>query len=126
MIFASPRQQFEFMDMRLRSMLRSIVLDCATMALDGVGWVFRVTSVYRTQEENAAAGGRTLIDCLWRAVDIGAADVHQNSVDTVTKYANRIWTYDASRPLIPVCYSAPHGDGPHLHFQVCDNTKRNY
>lgn len=124
MIFASLRQQTEFIDMRVPNLLREIVLDCATVALDKCKWNFRITSCFRTQEENADAGGKTLIHCLWRAIDVGAADVEQEWIDFITDYANTKWVYDPSRPKIPVCYSAPHGSGPHLHFQVCDQTRR--
>lgn len=82
---------------------------------------FVITSIARTLAENARAGAKTLIHVVgppWRAVDVSARDIEQATVSMVAALVNRRWTYDPDRPKIPICYSDPHGTGPHLHFQV--------
>jgi hypothetical protein len=122
--FASLRQEQEWADVRLPRTLRTIVEEAAEYALNTWGWMFCLTSIYRTEEENVAAEAKTTIHCVWRAVDVRTRSAQKGWVDDVTFFVNAGWLYDPMREHLPVAYSAPHGDGPHLHLQVHPSTLR--
>lgn len=122
--FASLRQEQEWDDPRLPLELRAIVTEAANFAFVSWGWLVCITSIFRTPAENIAAEAKTTIHCVWRAVDVRTRDAEQDWIDKLTAYVNSQWAYDPQRPTLPVAYSAPHGDGPHLHLQVHDHTMR--
>ena len=115
--FASHRQENEWQDPRLPAILREIVEDAANFAFEEFGWIPVITSIYRDYLENEEAQAKTTIHCVFRAIDIRTRNINQQWVESVGKYINGRWVYDANRPLIPVAYYAPHGTGPHIHFQ---------
>ena len=121
--FASIRQEQEWDDPRLFPLLKEIIEDFAEFATLYHGWIPRITSIFRTPEENEAAEAKTTIHCAWRAADVRTKDVPQEAVDDVGKYINKKWIYDPKRPHLPVAYWAPHGSGPHIHVQAHQNTK---
>lgn len=94
-----------------------------------------VTCIWRTAEEEAAAGGKTGIHIAgppYRAVDVRVRDLDgedgyspadQVLADTVAAAVNEKWVYDEARPQLSVAFSFPHGSGPHIHFQ-CSNASR--
>lgn len=122
--FASLREEQEWDDPRLPLELRTIVAEAANHAFVTWGWLPCVTSIFRTPEENAAAEAKTTIHCLWRAVDLRTRNAEQTWIDALTQWVNEQWAYDPARPRLPVAYSAPHGNGPHLHVQSHDHTMR--
>lgn len=76
----------------------------------------RVTSIYRTKEEDVRLGGSG-VHCTipHRSIDI------RMSWDWVRKCAmviNRWWVYDPQRPRIQVLVTKMHGTGAHAHLQV--------
>jgi hypothetical protein len=95
----------------------------------------RVSSIHRTDAENAAAGANTRIHVVTparglRAVDLSGSNVGGTVEDRwracgrVAAAVNRKWVYDPSRPRIKVAFAAKHGTGPHVHLQVHRNTRR--
>lgn len=120
--FRSQRLEDEFFGPEVHPVVRMIVLEAAEHALEVHGWLFEVTSCIRSLEEDRAAGGHG-IHTTGRAVDVGARSIPERLVKAVTDQANARWQYDPQRPNLTVCYSAPHGTGPHLHFQVHERTR---
>ena len=86
----------------------------------------RITSIYRTKDENQAAGGKTEVHCQrpHRALDVGGAGLTQETIKLTGFAVNSEYQYDSERPSKVVAYSEPHGTGPHLHLQIHPNTKR--
>lgn len=121
-VFASLRQEQEWHSSQLWGYLKEIVDEIAEYALVTWGWLFCVTSIYRTDQENRDAQAKTSIHCYWRAVDIRTRGIDPAWVEDVTKWANERWVYDFTRLALPIAYSAAHGSGPHLHLQICANT----
>lgn len=118
-ICETDRQDREWRDERLPDMLREIVRVAAAYAWARYRIVFRIVSIYRTPEENRRAGAKTDTHVLWNALDVGAAGWAPRTIEDVTRFAVDRYQYDPDRPDGPqVVYSAPHGTGPHLHFQV--------
>lgn len=122
-VFASLRQEQEWHSSQLWAYLKEIIDEIAEYALVTWGWLLCVTSIYRTDQENRDAGAKTSIHCYWRAVDIRTRNVDPEWVTDVTKWANGRWIYDPNRPHLPLVYSAVHGTGPHMHVQICTNTR---
>ena len=120
--FRSQRLEDEFFGPNVHSVVRMIVLEAAEHALEAHGWLFDVTSCLRTAEEDRAAGGHG-IHVTGRAVDVGARAIPDTLVKAVTDWVNARWQYDPVRPNLTVCYSEPHGTGPHMHFQVHERTR---
>ena len=120
--FRSQRLDDEFFGPEVHPVVRMIVLEAATHALDEHGWLFEVTSCLRSAAEDAALGGSG-IHVTGRAVDVSARSIPERLVSEVTGRVNARWQYDPKRPKLTVCYSAPHGTGPHLHFQVHERTQ---
>ena len=87
-----------------------------------------ISSVYRTEEENTAAGAKTKIHCTvpHRALDLAGVGIPQARMDAIADQAKQHWTYDPSRShlKLSVVYAKPHGTGPHFHLQVHPNTIR--
>jgi hypothetical protein len=84
-----------------------------------------ISSIYRTEDENRRAGAKTAIHCQTphRALDVAGTSLPQIELDTISDAVNARWTYDPSRPWLPVAYSAKHGTGPHIHLQVSSATR---
>lgn len=116
--FASLRIESEWDDQRLAPLLRQIAEEFCEWASSELGWIPCVTSIWRSVQENALAEAKTQIHCFWRAIDFRTKDRPESDVVTATRWINERWVYDASRPDLPVAYSAPHGTGLHLHLQV--------
>ena len=89
-----------------------------------------IGNIYRTPEEEAAAGGVSGIHCAgppYRAVDIRVSNLAgdpQQAADAIGALVNRRWEYDPSRPTKLVAFTQPHGTGPHIHVQVHARTVR--
>ena len=120
--FRSQRLEDEFFGPEVHSVVRMIVLEAAEHALETHGWLFEVTSCLRTAAEDAALGGSG-IHVTGRAVDVSARSIPDGLVKSVTDWVNARWQYDPLRARLTCCYSAPHGTGPHLHFQVHERTR---
>lgn len=120
--FRSQRLEDEFFGPEVHPIVRMIVLEAAERALEEHGWLFDVTSCLRTPAEDAALGGSG-IHVTGRAVDVSARSIPERLVSDMTAWANARWEYDPVRPKLTVCYSAPHGTGPHLHFQAHERTR---
>ena len=88
-----------------------------------------VVSIYRTAEENTAAGARTRVHVTnpHRAADLrirNLGDGLQRKADAVAEVLNTLWSYDPKRSRLKVAISKPHGTGPHIHIQVHPRTIR--
>ena len=116
LMFKSIREEGEWESKRLAPLAALIVRAAAAYA-EARGWLFRVTCIYRTPQEDRELEG-TGVHVAWRAVDVRTNDVPAADVQAVTDWINARWIYDPSRPNLPVAYSKPHGTGPHLHIQV--------
>ena len=93
------------------------------------GEAMEITCIYRTQEEEEAAGGKTGVHMTTphRAVDLRVANLglnFQGKADAIAEVLNDLWSYDPSRTNIKVAVSEPHGSGPHVHVQVHPKTQR--
>ena len=123
MKFVSHRIEAEWNNPQLNARLKIIVAEASAYALERWKWEFTITSIYRSPEEDAAlkASG---VHSHWRAVDVRTRGRSQKAIDDVAAYANTRWIYDPKRPSLKVCFTEPHGTGPHAHFQAHDNTKR--
>ena len=122
--FATDRVRREWDNSRLAPKVKQVVTEAAEYAEEHWNWNLTITSIYRTPAEDAAlrASG---IHVDWRAVDVRTRGQCQDAIDDVTRYINRRWTYDSTRPNLKVCFSEPHGTGPHAHYQVHQRTRRN-
>lgn len=98
-------------------------MEAAEYARENWAWNFTITSIFRTRAEDAALNASGIhVD--WRAVDVRTRGLSQEAVRDVTVYINNRWVYDPTRPNLKVCFSEPHGTGPHGHFQVHPRTRR--
>ena len=128
--FQTPRIANEWNSGSLNPTLRTITIEAARSAKMKYNWDFELNSIYRTPQEDAAAGARGNIHPAWRSVDVrtklpdGKMQRPQSQIADVTRYINLNWMYDPSRPKMVVCYSETHGSGPHLHLQAHPNTKK--
>lgn len=86
-------------------------------------WDFTVTSIYRTPKEDKELKGSG-IHTLWRAIDVRDTDVTVNTLQEIVAALSDKWVYDPERPGKPLCLYSAHGNGPHLHIQVHENTAR--
>lgn len=129
MIVLTDRQLLEFAlcHVRLQRVLHEI----------GKDWPSRfmyLSRIWSTEDENEAAGARTLIHTVgppYRAADVsgknltGGVDERWELCGAIAKRVNRRWAYDPNRPgRFSVAYAKPHGSGPHIHLQVHPNTRR--
>jgi hypothetical protein len=123
MKFASTRIEAEWNDPRLSRKVKEIVTEAAEYARQNWQWEFTITSIFRTPQEDAAlhASG---IHVDWRAVDVRTRGRSQQAIMDVTNHLNNRWVYDPTRPNLKVCFSEPHGSGPHAHYQVHLRSKR--
>jgi hypothetical protein len=123
MKFVSTRVEEEWDDPRLARKVREIVTEAAEYARAKFNWEFTLTSIFRTPAEDAAlrASG---IHVDWRAVDVRTRGQRQEVIDDVTNHINNAWVYDPTRPNLKVCFSEPHGSGPHAHYQVHPRSRR--
>lgn len=121
--FGSLEMEQQFYGDKLNDLLRRIVLNYAEEALNSWGWLFHVTSVIRTQAEDEALNGSG-VHCTGRAVDVRTRNIPPQVVKSLAEKVNKEWVYDPDRPRLVVCYTEPHGTGPHAHFQVHAHTKR--
>ncbi len=117
MKFLEPRIQAEWESSALDPTVRRIVLEAAAYAAARWDWEFALTSIWRSPEEDRALGASG-IHGEWRAVDVRTRDVPPEAIEDVARAINGRWIYDPERPHFLVCVSAPHGSGPHLHFQA--------
>ena len=121
--FNSLEIERDFYGKEIHSLLRMIVLDAAEQAMNKHGWIFHVTSLLRTADEDRALGGSGVhVD--GRGCDIRTKGVPARTVEAVAKYVNERWIYDPQRPQYLVCFIKPHGTGPHAHFQSHPRTRR--
>jgi hypothetical protein len=120
--FASMMIEEQFYGDQINPLVRRIVLASAEWAMQTHGWLFHVTSAIRTKSEDDALGG-TGIHVAGRAVDVRTRSVPDGIVKALAEWVNGLWIYDPSRPDLKVCYTEPHGTGPHAHFQVHQNTR---
>lgn len=89
-----------------------------------------VTSIWRSEEENKAAGAKTRIHVVgppYRAIDLRVTNLgegFQVQAEEIADTINAIWQYDPGRPSLNVVHAKVHGTGPHCHCQVHPNTVR--
>lgn len=121
--FATERQEREWNDRRLSRRVKEIVTEASEYAEANWGWNFTITSIFRTAAEDAALNASG-IHVGWRAVDVRTRGQSQAAIDDVTRHINSAWAYDPTRPHMKVCFSEPHGTGPHGHYQVHPRTRR--
>ena len=95
------------------------------------GDTMEINCIYRTQEEEEAAGGKTGVHMTTphRAVDLRVKNLglnFQGKADAVAEVLNDLWSYDPSpsRTNLKVAVSKLHGSGPHVHVQVHPKTQR--
>jgi len=122
-LFPNPRILVEFG--HLEGVLHSIFMNFIEQFWPDPDRYVRVTCIYRTKEEEIAAGGKSGIHTVgpfYRAIDLGAREFTQEAVSAAAAKINVLWEYDPSRPEKVVCYAEPHGSGPHFHLQVHPNT----
>jgi len=91
--------------------------------------ILLITDIYRTLSENASYGAKTTIHVTPEGASHRAADARTTLISDATKekvidFVEKHWIYDPERPLLMAVFGAPHGSGPHLHFQVHLNTRR--
>lgn len=123
MTFETARILSEFNDARLDKKLRKILLEVEHHAFEGWAWILHFTSIWRSKTEDARIGGHG-IHPVWRAADVRTVGVRPDAaVADVIAWVNDRWIYDPMRPAMLVAYAAPHGTGPHIHFQVSPNTR---
>ena len=122
MRFATARVRAEWADARLDPRLKAVASDVAAYARRRWKWQFTVTSIYRTPEEDKVLGASG-IHCEWRALDVRTRGRSLAAIEDVARYANSRWIYDPKRPRLVICFTEPHGTGPHAHFQVHANTR---
>lgn len=123
--FASVRLLREFND--IDSKLYEVFITLAERFWPDSRQAVRVTCIFRSAAEEAAAGGKSGIHALsspYRAIDIGAKEFTQAEIDAAAAAVNAVWVYDPARPDKLVCFAAPHGTGPHFHLQVHPSTRR--
>ncbi|MEO6323836.1 MAG: hypothetical protein ABIT01_19585 [Thermoanaerobaculia bacterium] len=121
--FKTPRQAAEWGSGKVLPLAREILLDGAAFAIAAYAWSFTLTDIYRTPAEDAALKGH-FVHPLWRAVDVRTRDRDPGEISGLAAYINGRWIYDHERPRMLCCFTEPHGDGPHAHFQVHSHTKR--
>ena len=119
---ADLEKQWDANPPELSIRLVAIVTAAAVHAFMEFGWIFCITSLIRTADEDRELGG-TGIHVAGRAADVRTVGVKQEYVDAMTQWINDKWVYDQDRPSLPVAYSKPHGSGPHLHIQAHQHTK---
>lgn len=86
-----------------------------------------VGDIYRTEEEEKAAGGKSGIHRQgppYRAIDLRVRNLEnpQQAAEAIAARVNAKYIYDPTRPEKVVAYAAPHGTGPHIHLQTCPRT----
>lgn len=141
LLFKSLREEKEWNSGRLSSVLKDIILDAAQYAFNKYGWIFTITSIWRTLAEDKDLGGKA-IHPAWRAVDIRtrtplptkamlsnptykrANEISPEWVIDVANYINSKYIYDPARPNMMVFYIKPHGNAPHIHAQVHLSTRK--
>jgi hypothetical protein len=121
MLFETPRIEVEWNSDSLFPMTRVIVHDAQAYALARWNWTFFLTCIWRSITEDTQLEGSG-IHSAWRAVDVRDRDQAADAIADVTKYLNGKYVYDPGRPRLVVCYSKPHGSGPHLHLQAHQRT----
>ena len=87
----------------------------------------RVVCIWRSEAENTVDGAHTAIHCQpapYRAADVGAREFTAEQVAATSSAVNKLWIYDPARPDLLVCFSQPHGTGPHFHLQVHPSTRK--
>lgn len=109
--------------------LYNVFSDAVAIA-PGLQWDLRVTSLWRTKQEDDKLRGSG-IHVLWRAIDWATGGVPLATVQNMAILLTQRWMYDPARrdPITgaeahPLCYTAGHGTGPHFHLQVHPNTVR--
>jgi hypothetical protein len=121
--FVSDRVEREWNDPKLSKRVKEIVTEASQYAEETWGWNFTITSIFRTPAEDAALNASGIhVD--WRAVDVRTRGQSKEAIDDVTRHTNSRWAYDPQRPHMKVCFSEPHGTGPHGHYQVHPRTRR--
>lgn len=116
-IFETPRIETEWQSGELFPMTTRILEDAQAYALARFDWIFLLTCIWRSVTEDMVLEGSG-IHPAWRAVDVRDKDQPAAAVADVTAYLNGKYVYDSTRPRLVVCYSKPHGTGPHLHIQT--------
>lgn len=101
------------------------VFEDAVVFAAKLGWTLQITSIYRTPREDELLGGsRVHCQAPHRAIDVRTRDIDPKFVADLDRHLDESWVYDPGRPKLTVSYGAKHGSGPHLHLQVCNETRR--
>jgi hypothetical protein len=87
-----------------------------------------IVDIFRTADEEAAAGGVSGIHTVgppYRAIDVRVTNLSgdpQMAADNIGAIVNAKYVYDPTRPDKLVAFTQKHGTGPHVHLQVHPNT----
>lgn len=126
-LFKDIRVMNEFSSKDINPMLRKIMVQESEVAYIDHGWLFFVTCIYRTQEEDKACGGTGHgLHTLWRAADVRTRSMPEAIVKQVAEKVNGRWAYDRKRSHLVALYEpsgTAHTTGPHLHFQTSPETE---
>ena len=100
-------QQLEFIDQKLRVMVRDIENE--------TGFEFTITSLYRIGDKgNHGQLPLRAIDLRCRTLAYGAP---------IEEWVNNTWIYDPNRVALRCCIIHDTGHGLHFHLQVHPNTR---
>jgi len=88
-----------------------------------------VTCIYRTREEEDAAGGKSGVHVTepHRAADLRIKNLggdFQKKANALAEALNELWIYDSMRKHMKVAIAKLHGTGPHVHVQIHSRTER--
>ena len=122
-IFKSFRQEQEWDSKKLDQRLTAIFLQASRHAFDTYGWIFCVTDIYRTPEEDRELGGHG-VHPAWRAIDVRTKDRPGSDVKGIADWINSQWIYDPDRPSMLVAYVHDNGNGTHLHIQIHPHSRK--
>lgn len=79
--------------------------------------LWTITSAFRPGDDGVHGTVEKL-----RGIDLRCHDLFVGQ--RVAGWVNANWEYDPERPHMKVCICHDVGKGVHLHFQVCENTRR--
>ena len=122
-LFLEPRflREFDEIDPRLRKLFYDVVYNLWPEKVP-----VTITSIYRTSEENVATGGHPFsVHTVkpTRGMDLRIWQLTPQDIARIPRALNEKYVYDPRRPTMPVCYSRPHGSGPHFHLQTHPGTR---
>lgn len=134
MKFKTPEIQRRWLEGHIHGKLQSLAADVEALLAELHDVEPTMTESSRTREETIAAYGdsaapvSTHESIPLRAFDLRSRDEQGNSfpwVNELVRIINIRWAYDPARPAKSCAMYHNIGRGNHLHFQVCDATRKN-